>query len=241
VNVEPTRGAKMLFPIRRKPTSSREELVAHWFANHMPLVIQGQAEAAERGRLHAWRYIATLYDPDPSGAHPWDGLAALWWDRPLGRPKAPFGIEPGDTFQQKAEPYTSWATREYVLLDPTEHLDAEPLTLNAPYPMTRSGFFKISSFLQTQKGADHESFFRHWLDVHAPNVVAAVREVGGFGYAVSQSLEPELETYAGLAELWFPDAAAWGACRKLLRPDGMEQWLEGTLILGSHTEMVGIP
>ena len=33
---ESTPGAKMLYLIKRKPTTSREELVAHWFANHMP-------------------------------------------------------------------------------------------------------------------------------------------------------------------------------------------------------------
>ena len=37
--MEQTPGAKMMYLIRRKPATSREELVAHWFANHMPAVI----------------------------------------------------------------------------------------------------------------------------------------------------------------------------------------------------------
>ena len=72
-----TPGAKMLYLIKRRPTTSREELVAHWFANHMPAVIQGQKDQAEKGRLHAWRYIATLYDANKEGEHPWDGMAQL--------------------------------------------------------------------------------------------------------------------------------------------------------------------
>ena len=44
-----TPGAKMLYLIKRRPTTSREELVAHWFANHMPAVIQGQKDQAGKG------------------------------------------------------------------------------------------------------------------------------------------------------------------------------------------------
>ena len=71
-----------MYLIKRKPTTSREELVAHWFANHMPAVIQSQQDAAERGRMHASRYLATLFQPGPQGDHPWDGVAQLWVDSP---------------------------------------------------------------------------------------------------------------------------------------------------------------
>ena len=55
-------GVKMIYLIKRKVTASREELIAHWFANHMPIVIEGQADAAANGKRHASRYIATLFD-----------------------------------------------------------------------------------------------------------------------------------------------------------------------------------
>ena len=93
-----TPGAKMMYLIKRKPETSREELVAHWFANHMPAVIQSQKAGAERGRPHARRYFATLYDANSSGEHPWDGVAQLWWPRPLPKPKTGFGAQPRDTF-----------------------------------------------------------------------------------------------------------------------------------------------
>ena len=90
----------MLFLIKRRPDTSREELVAHWFANHMPGVIETQKAQAARGRNAAHRYIATLFDADKRGEHPLDGLAALWFDKPFPKPDRPYGTEPRDTFQQ---------------------------------------------------------------------------------------------------------------------------------------------
>ncbi len=240
---EQTPGAKMMYLIKRKPDTSREELVAHWFANHMPAVIQSQKDAAVRGRPHATRYIATLYDAVADGAHPWDGVAQLWWPRPLPKPKVGFGAEPRDTFQQKARPYLPWATREYVVLDGSEHLSTAPLTLNAPYPMTRSGFFKVSFLVAAKANTDYDVFFDHWLDVHVPNVKATMEQVGGFRYVVSHSIDAEDEPYAGMAELYFHDPDGWAGYRRTIKPDGMERWVDGGRmhVLRAHTEMVGIP
>ena len=57
-----TDGAKMMYLIARRAGVTREELVANWFANHMPAGIQGQKDQAVRGRRFARRYIATLFD-----------------------------------------------------------------------------------------------------------------------------------------------------------------------------------
>ncbi len=238
-----TPGAKMMYLIKRKPETSREELVAHWFANHMPAVIQSQKDAEARRRMHATRYIATLFDADASGDHPWDGVAQLWWPRALPKPAAGFGAEPRDTFQQKAAPYMPWATREYVVMDGGEHLSTAPLTLNTPYPMTRSGFFKMTFLVAAKEGTDYEAFFKHWLDVHVPNVASVMQAVAGFRYVVSHSIEPAAEPYAGMAELYFHDAEAWAAYRRTIKADGMERWVDGERmrVLRAQTEMVGIP
>lgn len=240
---EPGRGAKMMFLIRRREGVSREELVAHWFANHMPAVISSQHAAREAGSFHAWRYLATLYDADASGRHVWDGVAQLWWDKPLPRPDKPFGDPPVDSFQQKAEPYVPWGTTEYVLMDGSERLPVEPLTLNDPFPTTRSGFYKVTFLVAVKAGSDVAAFHDHWLTVHAANVCKVLEDVGGFRYVVSLSLEPEAEPFAGMAELYFPDAAAWQRFGASLKADGMERWMdpENTLMLTSVTEMIGIP
>ena len=236
-----TPGAKMMYLIRRRPQATREELVVHWFANHMPWVVEQQNALARQGKPAARKYIATLFDAHPKYGHAWDGMAQLWFDRPLRAPSEPYGTEPKDTFQQKAQPYVPWATREYVIMEPG--LAVEPLTLNAPFPATRSGFYKVSFLVKSSPGTDHDALFAHWLDVHVPNVCSVMDEVGGFGYAVSHSINPAEEPYAGLAELYFPDEGGWERYKARIRPDGMERWVEqgGTAILGARTEMVGIP
>ena len=238
-----TPGAKMNYLITRRPNASREELVAHWFANHMPIVIDAMQGLADRGRPAAHRYIATLFDADRDGNHPIDGVAQLWFDEPQPMPEEAHGTTPTDTFQQKAQPYVPWGTREYVVLDGSEHLPVEPLTLNSPFPCTRSNFFKVTFLVGARPGTDYDAFFAHWLDVHVPNVRGVMEQVGGFRYVVSHSIDPASEPYAGMAELYFPDASGWKAYRETITPDGMEEWAsdEGTLVLRAHTEMIGIP
>jgi hypothetical protein len=232
-----------MFLIRRRPTTSRDELVAHWFANHMPAVIARERALAAQGRRHAWRYLVTVFRPTREADPPWDGVAQLWWDEALPRPKAPFGEPPRDSFQEHIEPYLPWPTAEYVILDGAERLPVRPLTLNAPFPTTRAGFFKVTFLVKTRPETDIDRFYAHWLDVHAPNVEAVMRAVGGFRYLVSQSLAPAEEAYAGMAELYFPAESAWHEFRDRLRPDGIEEWLDptGLCTLFADTEFVGIP
>jgi hypothetical protein len=241
--LQPTPGAKMLYLIRRRPGTSREELVAHWFTNHMPAVIAGQHDAAARGKRHASRYLVTLFDADRDGRHPWDGMAQLWWDRPLRPPAEPLATTPTDTFQQKVEPHWPWATTEYVILDGSEHLPVEPLTLNAPFPCTRSGFYQLCFLLQARADADLAALMEHWIEVHVPNVRSTMERAGGFRYVVSHSLEPGTAPYTGLAELYFHDPAGWARYRELYRPDGMERWVDpaGSLTLTARTHLIGIP
>ncbi len=236
-----TPGAKMQYLIRRRATTTREELIAHWFANHMPAVVARQDTNRAAGELFATRYVATLFNPAPDKAQAWDGVAQLWYERALPQPGAPHGQEPTDTFQEKVAPYLPWATREYVVMDGALPLD--PPTLNPPFPCTRSGFFKVTFLVSIQQGGDCRDLFGHWLDVHVPNVRQTMEAVGGFRYAVSHSLEPETAPYVGMAELYFPEASGWTGYRETIRPDGMQQWVDydATQIFQSGTEMVGIP
>ena len=242
-SVEASPGVKMIYLIKRRPSTSRDELVAHWFKNHMPGVIQGQQERAEQGKLHARRYIATLFEANKDGIHPWDGMAQLWWDKPLPRPDVAHGTAPTDTFQQKVEPYVPWATTEYVVTEGSENLKVEPLTLNDPFPCTRSGFHKLSFLVKAKDGVGFDKLFSHWLNVHLPNVRATLEKADGFRYVVSHSIDPQTEPYAGMAELYFHDQSGWSRYRETIRPDGMEQWVDGdgTVVLHASTEMIGLP
>jgi hypothetical protein len=236
----PTPGAKMMYLIKRKPTTSREELIAHWFANHMPAVIERNQQGGAAGKLHAERYVATLFDPKGDKPHAWDGVAQLWFDRAPPAPASAHGVEPTDTFQEKAEPYLPWATREYVVMDGP--LPLNPPTLNPPFPCTRSGFFKVTFLVALMQDTDCNDLFDCWLDEHVPNVRQTMEAVGGFRYVVSHGLEPAADPYAGMAELYFPDASGWARYREKVRPDGMAQRIDAdaTMVFYSGTEMVGI-
>jgi len=248
-----TQGVKMLYLIKRRPTASREELVMHWFKNHMPAVIKRQQDAKAAGHPYAWRYIAALFDANSEGKYPWDGIAQLWMsdsyqearqlDKKLRHPDVPLGSIPTDTFQEKALPYLPWATREYVVIDGSNHLSTDPLSLNEPYPSTRSGFLRISFLVKAKPNTDYETFFTHWLNVHVPNVKGIMDWTGGFRYVVSHSMEPAEVPYAGLAELYFHDPDGWDRYRELIKSDGMEEWVDpaGMQVLRSTTEMIGIP
>ncbi|MFL2541953.1 MAG: EthD domain-containing protein [Candidatus Latescibacterota bacterium] len=237
---EATPGAKMVYLIKRKTQTSREELIAHWFANHMRGVIDRNLQNREADHPSADHYVATLFDPRKGLEHDWDGVAQLWYDAPLRRPAQASGVEPYDTFQQVVEPYWPWATQEYVVLD--GGLPLKPLTLNDPFPCTRSGFFKLTFLIALKKGVDRQALFDHWIDVHVPNVRDLMGKIGGFRYVVSHSLEPDTEPYAGMAELYFPDESGWNAYRAEFEPDGFSDFIdaEATLRFHSGTEMVGI-
>ena len=237
---QPTDGARMVYLIKRKTETTREELIAHWFANHMPGVIARNDRNRASGDAHANHYVATLFDPVPEQNLEWDGMAQLWYSAPLPRPSQASAVEPYDTFQENVEPYWPWATREYVIMD--GGLPLAPLTLNPPFPCTRSGFFKVTFFVALKADADRDALFAHWLDIHILNVLATMETVGGFRYAISQSLEPETEPFAGMAELYFPDPGGWKTYRDIFKPDGFEYWVDydATLRFYSGTEMVGI-
>lgn len=238
-----TAGVKMHYLIRRRPAATREELLVHWFASHMPPVIKMREQLQAAGQPFPRRYLATLFQPDASGRHPWDGVAQLWWDQALPDPDEPHGTEPTDTFQQKAEPYSPWATTEYVVLDDGGRLASEPNNLGAPWPATRSGFFKINILVAAKAGTDFDALGKHWLQEHAGNVTRTLGDVGGFRYVINLSRDPARAPYAGLAELYFDSAEGWAGFLKQSKPDGFETFMDmdRTVIQAAETEMVGIP
>jgi hypothetical protein len=132
---------------------------------------------------------------------------------------------------------------EHVIIDGPGPSSVEANTLNAPFPATRTGFLKLSFLVAAKPGVDIARFFEHWLNAHAGNVADVMRRVGGLRYILNPSAEPDVEQYAGLAELWFPDRDSVNGFFGTLRSDGMEEWadVERTVLYEAVTEMVGIP
>ena len=70
-----------------------------------------------------------------------------------------------------------------------------------------------------------------------------MKQVGGFRYVISQSSEPTIDPYVGMAELYFPDKDALRCYLDIYESDGSEQFIDSDaqLTFRSTTEMVGIP
>ena len=69
-----TPGAKMMYLIKRQATTTREELIAHWFANHMPAVIarlrvDGDPIAMEYADFIEQSERGICHDRDPASRH----------------------------------------------------------------------------------------------------------------------------------------------------------------------------
>jgi len=74
---------KLVFPLRRLPTLSREEFQRYWYETHGPLV----RRHAKALRIRRYVQLHTLDDPINAvlqasrGAEgPYDGVAELWWE-----------------------------------------------------------------------------------------------------------------------------------------------------------------
>lgn len=234
-------NVKMIFLIQRRAHVARSELLVHWFKNHMPAVIQTQKNAKGANRPYARKYIAQLFNTDEYERPDWDGMAQLWFPEPQKPMSTLAGTEPSDTFQEKAEPYQSWATKEYVIIDGSEHLSTNPLTLNDPFPATRSGFYRVNYLVKANPDVDIEELYKHWLEVHVPNVQGVMNQVGGFRYLVSHSIYPDVAPYAGMAELYFHQRSHFEDYMKIIKSDGMERFMGGVSVFRGNTEMIGIP
>ena len=233
---------RMNYLIRRRQNVSREELLVHWFANHMPAVIKRQADLKKKGKEHAHKYLATVFEKvDQQIGENWDGMAQLWWNKELPTPDEPHGTYPVDTFQEVAEPYSPWATQEYLVID-GNHAFRE-LTLNDAFPTTSSEFFKATFLVSAKKGIDYDQLFQHWLGAHAANAKSVLEKTGGFRYVIGHSTQPKTSKYVGMAELYFSRPDQFLDFNKSLEPDGMEKWIdaEKMSVLVSTTKMIGIP
>ena len=245
-SISTTPGAKMMFMIRRREDASRDEMIAHWYKNHMPGVLQAQKEAEAAGRRPARKYLVTLFNGE-RGEHTarptYDGMAQLWFDKPLRKPDGPMFTEPRDTFDQKVEPFVPWATTEHVVIDGADVLPVEPLTLNEPFPTTRSGFYKVTFLVRARSGVDWAEFFGVWLEDHAPNVEQTMHQIGGLRYVISHSIDPDDEPYAGMAELYFRDPSGWARYFETIAPDAFRPLVDqaGSIWFGADTELIGIP
>lgn len=208
---------KLLYPIRRRPTVTHDELVTYWREVHMPAVV---------ANLTPRRYTVTVFDQ--RDGTPFDGMASvLYDDEERGRFEQgrtmPAAVA-NDGFGDRIEPTDRLEATEHVILD------------GAP----SEAAYKITGLVTLRPGVAIQDAWRAWLDVHVPNVVAGLVDHGGIRYVVNLADRHRREgRFVGAAELWFTDRAAARAHLAGVAHDRFMDLTNATLLGG--TEVVGIP
>lgn len=208
---------KMLFPLRRRPGVSHEQLADHWRSVHMPRVI---------AHLTPNQYSVTLFDQ--RDGTPFDGMASVTYDdhqrarREQGR-RMPAAVAQ-DGFGDLVEPANRLETTEHIVVD-------------GPRPV---GARKITGLVTLRDGVDADAARTSWLADHAPNVAGGFQAAGGLRYVVNfADQNRDVPPFLGVAELWYRDSAASKTHLSALAWDPFMDLILAQLLPG--TEIIGIP
>lgn len=201
---------------------SREQLFEKWEHVHIPHVVGFAKPAAYRVTFFEPNVDVGFGDPGDDV----DGLAELWfrdWDH--------FHNTYGDNASPEvgADGFNQYADlRKGFQLFTTETVAVEAET-------TREQS-KLVFFVRRGAGIEQGDLFRHWLDVHMPNVAQAMRSTPGTGrYTVSLADLGRDGPYDGVAELYLDKPDAVLADVKGIKPDGFQELTEsGMLALRGH-------
>ncbi|HJN52797.1 MAG: EthD domain-containing protein [Pseudomonadales bacterium] len=171
---------KMMVTVVRRAEVSHQELVRAWEEIHAPHILKlWQPE----------RYKISLFGSADRFPHPaLDGMAELWF-RDEEHLRSALAQVSDDAFGEYAD-YSK------VLWYPVDEY------LNVDGSTSRETT-KLVYFLKRKEGVDRSEFQQVWLDVHRPNVAAAVKaSPRAQRYTVSLVTSAEELAYDGVAQIW---------------------------------------
>lgn len=201
---------RLVFVLRRRPETSREEFQTYWLQTHAPLV----AGVADTLGITRYQQVHTVSEDTTRAAAPFDGVAELWFDpaRSTGSP---------DEHQSAAAMLLEDEARFIDLSASPIWYAAEHVMADGPAEGLRS-----TTAVRRRAGLTREQFRRHWAEVHGP-LAASRPDVFGIVRYVQMHTPDDAETfppavvrgapepYDGLAEVYTtaveaeaPDAAA---------------------------------
>ena len=175
---------KVIATVVRRANISHEELIKVWEEVHAPHVKKiAQPE----------RYRITFFDPqqaaDDLGL---DGMAELWFrdkrhfDTRMGREAPPEIL--ADRFNEYAD------MTKGTWLSVTEHVNIDGPTMRETT--------KLVYFVKRREGVERSTLDRYWLDIHAPNVAAALRRTPTARRYTVDLVDPARErVYDGIAQI----------------------------------------
>lgn len=189
-----TAGIKFMSPLRRRDGVDHDRLIAHWRDPHAPGV---------REHMRPDRYAVTFFDPR-DGKAPYDGMAALAYDdAAVAQANSQSPAVAADGFVDLVQmPIDRVRVLENVLV-------AGPTGGPATAP-EREAAYKMTFLVSARDGEDPAAVQRHWIDLHAPNVVSNFVASGGVRYVVNLAdLSAGPQAFLGIAELWYRDRGAF--------------------------------
>lgn len=220
---------KFMGAVRRLDHISHDELVHAWEHIHAPHVVS---------LVKPERYRITFFDPPSDSANadsrPPDGMAELWFrdrehfETTIGR-QAPPNID--------ADKFSTYATiQPGCNLFVTEHL-------NVDGPTTRDTT-KLTFFIKRRQGIERAHLDDYWLNVHVPNVVAAINNTpDAVRYSVDLVDLDDAErerAYDGVAQICIDHPNATFADIQGYEPDGFGELVEPMLVCsGYEVRIVG--
>jgi|TARA_Y100000310_G_scaffold277238_1_gene294855 hypothetical protein len=178
---------KMMITVARAAGTTHEQLLDVWENVHIPHVADV---------IQPLRYIVTFFhDEDIFPAPDFDGMAELWF-RDQKHFDEVFRADPANQEKLTADGFGRY-------IDPAK-LQWYPLTeyVNVDGTVTRETV-KLVYYVRRKEGVARDALHRSWLDVHLPNVAAAVSASNlGIRYTVSLVTSEESLPYDGVAQIW---------------------------------------
>lgn len=212
---------KVVFLVKRREGVTHEQLIAHWEHPHIPAVVES---------VKPDHYRVAFFEQRDDVAY--DGMAIFWFEDAERARDVRAGVEAGavtggDGFVELTQP-------PYAILECEEHV-----IVDGPRP---EGALKLTWIGHTKDGVDPEALYKNWLDEHAPNVAQSLRATdGGLRYVISFANQGEKDpAFAGMAELYYTDAAAARAHAEAIGPDRFLEYATAAGILVGR-EVVGVP
>lgn len=214
---------KLVVLVRRREDVSHDELVARWLDVHLPAVIK---------HVQPDQYRVTIFDAseDATDGAAYDGMAVLWFK---DAEKARRWYTTSDLATALGDGFFEMTNQKPVILVCSEHV-----IVDGPRP---PGAVKVTGLLRRKSDVDADTFYKSWLEDHAPNVSGTLNSTpGGLCYVVSHAtLGGSKPEYAGLAEVYYADPAAASAHMRQLGPDNFLSYTQPAEFLNGY-EVIGI-
>ena len=158
-------------------------------------------------------------------------MATLWFEDPeRGR----YMMGEGMPEAVRRDGFAELIQTPYAMLECEEHVIVDG-------PRSDESL-KLTALVNRKVGVSADELNSHWLGIHASNVGGALSATdGGLRYVISLASQGrEDPQYAGMAELWYENAAASRAHADKIVDDGFQKLSEGARILPGR-EIVGVP